>query len=1813
MSLISRRFYVLAGLLIALNVGGLFWIKHELVQKDTNRDGQPIRLVSSFPTQDIDQAERLSLHFDRDVGDVAQLNEMLNRATPFELSPLPDGEWMWATPKRLDFVLNQPLPAGRSFKVKPAVGLNQQLGQVILVDHEIEFETRALKLASCRLISSDPNDVTFELVFNQAVAIDEALQSIVVWDGNSKKKNRKQLKVESLVHKPSKSVVLRCSRPSDNVLGITVDAKLTGHGATRPIGKRIEKTLNVEPVMAFLRMNVRDLGVNGLFNIDVYFTTGLAADQKLPPIELIPAVEDLESSLVQNWRSKGRILRLQGRFESGRRYQVKLPKTLLSVNQKTLGEEARISVDVPDRDPQVEFSDYRGILSPGGNLNLDVQSVNVKHLLVKAARVHANNLVSHLQGEWKSRTSRALGEQVLKVESKKNETTLHTLSLRDVLQNGDADPAHGIYHVSIDATDEAWVRDSAVVTITDLALTVKQTHNEMLVWVTSLASAQPIANAAVSTISYNNQSLASAITDEFGIARIAIDEQHPDGKPWLVLAQSEDQTTWHRCDRGHWVLDHVDQSGRTPRALDVMLFTDRGTYRPGETIHLSGIIRDDKGNTVPSFPIDLNVVRPDGKTVETLKIEPEADSDGTFNLNWRSPERSWTGPWRFRATLIDDDEIIGATHAYVEEFIPIRVELKTVPTNQLFLKKDSAALDVKARYLFGPPAAGLQVRIEGDYRASRFRSKKLPKFLFGPRKITGRHSLESITSKLSSAGTAQINIKDPESLQAQRYGVSTVTTVTEDGGRSVSRVASFVRDNTPFHIGLNIDSKSVRAKQENQLQWCLRTPDDKVADFESLEFELVQVEYDNVLRRVNGRAVWESVERVEPVWKHSIAELAPEKTAKSGIGSVRFTCPKTGTHRLRVTARNGTLASEIEFFANDATANSTSLALNQPEQIKLRLDRDLYKPEEAGFVWFEAPFAGRVLLTFESDRIHWARVFELDKKVGVSAFEIPKGLRGGGFLTASIVRAVNSAERQWLPHRARGIVRVHTDHTDARIPVTISVPKRIEPNSEIEVVAQSIPNAMVQVWAVDEGILATSGFQTPNPHGHFFAQRANRVTSSDVFGRLLADHQRPANMNRIGGGGDAGGVDPLRRNPVPSRRREPAVVWSTFKRSDEQGRVTITTPIPNFTGELRWMAIAVKGDRYGHASESTTVTSDFLVEATWPRFAAPGDRFDVPVRLINTTDEEVKATIATNVSGPLQLTLDNPEVVIGPQTSQVIRVQVLAKSVGSVAGEITVRSNVGGKSVVTSSEFALPVRSANPLVTDHMFLTLKAGESFAIDMGKNENPGNQKALLTLSSDSNLDLQPAVDHLLKYPYGCVEQTASQLRAVLAAGALVNVDGARTRADAVNQLTTAGVSRLWAMQLKSGALSYWPGQSTPHEWGTTYATLALLDAQRQGVEVDDRFLDSLRKFLEVALHQSSGRDANLTAEMCLALSRLDSPPIGWMSRMTERIDDLDMGGRASLALAWFEAGRKDRVQDALPDGTMDLPVTASYTGRFTTATTQRAQLARALQQIDPSHQWLPRLIAQIKQSKENGVWLSTLENSLVVETLAANRALGESTGFTGKLTVGSDEFDFKPGTVQRIDLSKRTGNIAINSAGEGNVSLSFISTSLSTDPPEDLDRLIKVRRRWLNRHGKPIDHDSIRVGDLVVVEVTLEAVGRKAIESIAIVDPLPTGFEVENPRLRSSDQMIDTSVPSHTEFLDDRIVLFSEALPSKQTFQYSIRAVTEGDFALPPIQATCMYNESIESVFGAGRAQVRRFAASDALLPLATKPKPESTRK
>ncbi|MDD4892029.1 MAG: hypothetical protein PHU85_19075, partial [Phycisphaerae bacterium] len=519
-----RRFWLLGGILVLINIAGLVWIRQSLVGRAfTTR----FRVMSLLPQANLDAADRLALLFDTPVVQAGAIGRALDRP-PFMVSPSPAGHWQWSAVDRLEFVLDKPLPAGRRFKVLPAKDFELTLGGALVGKSEFEVQTRALQVKACTVAHVDPDGVDILFEFNQPVAPRDLIEALTVKDDKAK------LAPVPLGHDPADKIMVRTPRPAKTELAVRLDKELTGHGGQLALGSAFATTLQVAQKFRLTRADVSNPGLEETVGVMLGFSTQLDKEQATPQVTVTPPVKDLQ--VVRETYG----LRLAGPFACGQRYKAEVPETIRSAGGESLGQAATIYFEVPDREPAVRFPFANGILSPQGNLSLDAELVNVVGVKLAMAKVHANNLVAHLNEADEAMTSRSLPEKTIKLDLPHNQPTKTALDLGALL----GDPKEkeksirGVYRVFLQSTADRWTDASSMVAITDLGLTAKQQRDGYLVFVTSLRTAKPLEGVKVSAITRNNQVIATAVTDADGLTTLRTPAKHPDGPVWVLVAEA---------------------------------------------------------------------------------------------------------------------------------------------------------------------------------------------------------------------------------------------------------------------------------------------------------------------------------------------------------------------------------------------------------------------------------------------------------------------------------------------------------------------------------------------------------------------------------------------------------------------------------------------------------------------------------------------------------------------------------------------------------------------------------------------------------------------------------------------------------------------------------------------------------------------------------------------------------------------------------------------------------------------------------------------------------------------------------------------------------------------------------------------------------------------------------------------------------------------------------------------------------------------------------------------------------------------------
>lgn len=1822
---IPVRFWGLALSLVVLNLVAWWCVRREILVR-LDPASSPLKVVAALPQQNVDEAERLSIVFDGPVVDSSKVGK-IEDAPPFKVTPKVAGEWTWSAANRLDFELDNPLPAGRIFSVKPVADIEVKLGRAVQISSNIEFETEKLSLENCHLISSDREFVQIELLFNQIVAPGDLLRHLKIQAPHRVASRNDDgivsdtpglafdpLQSNCLTEKPAKRLVVRVPRPKAAEFQVVLAADLTGFGAEKPLGEIATRSVQLQDTFAYLRTQTDTPGFETTFSVSVFFSQDINQQQKLPPIKIEPPVKGLVPKLRGNhWGPN--VLDLQGEFQPGADYVVKIGKALLAENGQTLPDDLEVKFTVPQREPMVRFGMANGILSPKGNLSLDLETVNVGQVRIQAQRIHANNLVPFLHDEYRQRDeqySRTIVEKSLPLTGSTGDIQKHVLDLRQAL--GQKEPL-GIYRLEVRATDQSWERDRATVTVTDLGMIIKQDPSSLWVWISSLKDAQPKAGVRVAAVSETNQTLVTGVTGPDGIARLQVDARHPDGVPWIVVAEQDQDLVYQRLGRHAWVLDHVDQSGRNhPGAYDVLLYPERGVYRPGDTLHLSGLIRDNSGAVPPGFPLAVKVIRPDGRVAATLNVTPEPDKQGSFQFDFPTRDDNQTGPYRFSVSLPGASNILGEAEVLVEAFVPARIEIQAEPTSSRFGLQDVAKVMVRGRYLFGQPAADLPLAVTGHYQLVPFNSQLGKDFRFHAATDAERVNIDLRELQLDAQGRCEVKLLSPPKSPLGIWKAAITTTVTEPGGRSISQNLSFHWDTADRHIGLKA-AQLTAVNQDVSVEFIQLSGADQPATAGPVEITLNQIEHETVVRR-NGRGAmeWISTERVTKVHEQVVAV----DQILNGIGKLTIKCPSNGSFRLMAKDVLAGQVAMLDLYARSQTDEHENLALDKPERLEVLVDQASYQPGSTAKVVVKSPFSGTLVLCLESDRVLDQRILAMPQNTISIDIPIPANLRGGAFLTAAVVRPLVLEDKSWLPHRAMGLARIVTNHADHELPLQLQAPSQIRPGEKISVQVQTRKadagkhTPLVHLWAVDEGVLLATNFKTPHPLQHFLGQRRLGVTTQDIYPSLLPDHQRPVDWSRIGGDGEGEGHEAgaSRRSLVPPKKIDSVVLWQGFAAVDEAGIGKFDFQLPNFTGELRFMAVAVDGDQYGSAQRAVTVTSPLLLEANWPRFAAPGDAFQIPVKLFNSTAEPLSVQLNLKVDGPLSVSLppETGDITVPPNAPVTVWLPVRANGMGTSSVSLKAISQTKDQGTLSSeSVTSLPVRPGLPLHSVTRTFKAAAGTPLEISVADELEPATSTASVHISPQPAVEFLPAVDSLLEYPYGCVEQTSSRLWALLTARDILSTrEDKLGRQKLLDDMLSAGIHRLWSMQTRRGGLAYWPGSPDDYPWGTVYAAEVLAEASQQGIPVDSQFKDELLGYLVETLDERNGviTDLHTKAQICHVLAKFQRPEAGWMSRLSEQAKQLDMEGRAELAQAWNASGRKDKALQILGDDTLAQAGAARLDGRITSPTQQTATLLNALLEIDAEHAWIPELVTKVLAARKRGHWGNTIENARALRALIRYQGvLKEPSEFTGTIAgVSEQPAAFHSRLPIVFSMIKHTQPLRLETQGHGPFFVTATTTGvMKAGVGKNYDHQIQVRRVWTDSQGKAINPEKVQVGDLVAVQVTVQNLadaGYQEIPNVAVVDALPAGFEVENPRLSTSAKEAPTSgdqhvsVADHVEFLDDRVILFVKSRAYQQTFRYSLRAVATGRFALPPVQASCMYDETIASIHGGGTVTITK---------------------
>jgi uncharacterized protein YfaS (alpha-2-macroglobulin family) len=629
------------------------------------------------------------------------------------------------------------------------------------------------------------------------------------------------------------------------------------------------------------------------------------------------------------------------------------------------------------------------------------------------------------------------------------------------------------------------------------------------------------------------------------------------------------------------------------------------------------------------------------------------------------------------------------------------------------------------------------------------------------------------------------------------------------------------------------------------------------------------------------------------------------------------------------------------------------------------------------------------------------------------------------------------------------------------------------------------------------------------------------------------------------------------------------------------------------------MAVAWTASAVGHAAKDVLVRDPVVVSAALPRFLAPGDESRLLIELAHAEGPTGETTVAVESDGGIAIAPDAARQSVTLEEGRIVRVPLplTAVEIGDPQLRITTTTPAGEALTKTVT---LPVRLNDPEIARRNRIELAPGGRLVVDAGTfaGLEPGTGRATLAVGPAALFDVPGLIFALDRYPYGCTEQLVSAAMPLLYLGEVAAAMGLRTGADMPERIAGA-IRGVLENQTSSGSFGLWqPGDGDL--WLDAYVTDFLARARAQGHAVPDRALqgalDNLRSALSYAGDfQTGGEDI---AYALMVLAREGRASIGDLRYYADaKAEDLATPmAKAQLGAALAFYGEQQRADGMFRLAADQLRAQADedrgwrpdYGSHLRDAAAVLALAAEARSDaVDAG-----RLAGEVAAAA--GGPTSTQEKAWL---LMAARAL--MSGATENVTLDGVAVS---GPLIRLVDEQALGAASVIVENAGTVPVPAVLTAWgvpggeSGEPEPAGGNGYRIERAWYTLDGQPVSPETVAQNTRLAAVLTVTSENDRQARLI-VDDPLPAGFEIDNPNLLGSgsiaalDWLDAEDQVAMSEFRSDR---FLAALDRDEggsfRLAYIVRAVSPGRFHLPAATVEDMYRPEFRAWTDAGRIEV-----------------------
>lgn len=1368
--------------------------------------------------------------------------------------------------------------------------------------------------------------------------------------------------------------------------------------------------------------------------------------------------------------------------------------------------------------------------------------------------------------------------------------------------------------------------DKRLLVVTDLGLIAKtEQDGGQLVFVQSIHTGLPLADAEVAVIGKNGLALFSGRTDAEGKVRFPkLSGLERERQPLFYLAKWQGDMSFLPIAREDRKLNFSrfgidgDANAQDADQLNAYLFSDRGLYRPGDTFHIGLIVKTENWlKPLAGLPLQAEVVDARGLVVQKYPITLAAA--GFNELSYTTLDTSPTGTYTVSLYTVKDghsDQFLGQTQVKVEEFLPDSMKATVAfskPVAEGWVHPEDLGAVVTVQNLYGAPAEARKVTASLALKPALPAFKRYADYHFyDPHYAKESYDEALADAQTDSAGIAHLALDLTKYSQASYQLNLSVRAFEAEGGRSVAAEAQTLVSDMPYLVGYKADGELgfVSKDSRRSVRLLAVAPQLQAIDVPSLSVEWVERKVLSVLTRQTDNTYQYESRPKETSLQKTVLTL-PAAGYDLAIDS-----SKPGDYAYILRTADGLLLNRIDYSV--AGSGNVSRSLDRNAELQLTLAKPEYAPGENIAVNIRAPYTGSGLITIERDKVYQSVWFKTASQSSVQTIALPEGLTGNAYVTVQFIRDASSDEIFMSPlsYAVAPFKISVAQHTQA---LTLNVPERIKPGEKLAIQVHSPEPTRMVVFAVDEGILQVARYQNPDPLGHFFKKRQLSVDTAQILDLILPEFKKLLQAAVPGGDGDAGAASFL--NPFKRKHEQPAVYWSGIV--EVNGGQTFNYTVPDtFNGTLRIIAVAVNQDRIASVNGKTLVRGELIISPNAPYSIAPGDEFKVSVSVANhVPGSGDKAAVALSLNVPPQLQVVGE----GEQTLTIAEGHeaVASFTVRAVTGaavvlgdaELKFVAKTAGKSAALSSHVS--VRPANPRIAD-----LRLGsftDTLAVPLTRSLYSQQRQVSAGVSPLPLVSVSGLTAYLDNFAHACSEQLLSKAVPLLVLGKhpeFAETFKVDNRAADFDKLLAV----LRTRQNAEGGIGLWAATPIAHEFVSAYSVNVLLEAKAAGVAVPEDMLQLANVYLQgLAASPANGLAAvRVRAYAAYLLTRQGMVTTSLLSALREnlRVNFKAELWRGDLAAVYLAASYQLLQQSAVADELLNTPLQQLGKGGgneyayadYYDSLIHDAQTIYLLAKHFPAKlQAMPPTLFQSIAKQITAQHYNTLSSGYLL--LAYNAYLDAIPATAVKnLAITAQD---KNGTQQplalpdnaapRVAVPESAKNLLFS--GPKGLLLYYAVSEAGYDqlpPSQELREGIEILREYVNSKGDVVD--SVALGEEITVRVKVRAIARTYINDVVIQDLLPAGFDavLQNPAAEEGEDSaaawrdrLSTGgnwQPQYTDVREDRVVLYGTVSDALAAYEYRLKATATGVFSVPPVYAEAMYEPTVRARSGAGKMRV-----------------------